>query len=150
MTVYRLTSARFSRCDGEGARLYGGRWNSKGRAVVYAAATQSLAALEILAHAAALGEDYVVIGIDIPADLAVEEVRSGDLARWELADTRESGDRWVEQCRTAVLKVPSKVIPAEANYILNPAHPGFLRLGIATPEPFRFEERLLERFMGMR
>jgi len=69
VTVYRLTSARFPRCDGEGARLYGGRWNSRGRAVLYAAATQSLA-VEILAHTAALSEDYVVIAIEVPADLA--------------------------------------------------------------------------------
>jgi RES domain-containing protein len=112
VTVYRLTSARFPRCDREGARLYGGRWNSKGRAVIYAAATQSLAALEILAHAAALGEDYVVIVIEIPRDLGIEEVRGGDLALWDLAYTREVGDRWVERGHTAVLQVPSKVIPA--------------------------------------
>jgi RES domain-containing protein len=150
VTVYRLTSSRFPRCDGEGARLYGGRWNSKGRAVIYAAATQSLAALEILAHAAALGEDYVVIAIEIPRDLAIEEVRSGDLALWDLAHTREVGDRWVERGHTAVLQVPSKVIPAEANYILNPVHPDFTRLRIANPKPFRFEERLLERLVGIR
>ena len=150
MTVYRLSSARFPRCDGEGARLYGGRWNSKGRAVVYAAATQSLAALEILAHAAALGEDYVVMAIEIPADLAIEDVRSEDLADWDLALTRAMGDRWVEEGRTAVLKVPSKVIPAEANYILHPAHPDFPRCAIGKPAPFRFEERLLERLVGMR
>jgi RES domain-containing protein len=150
VTVYRLTSARFPRCDGAGAGLYGGRWNSKGRALVYAAATQSLAALEILTHTAALAQDYVVIAIEFPADLAIEEVRSGDLARWELADTREVGDRWLEQSRTAVLQVPSKVIPAEANYVINPAHPDFPRLRFAEPEPFRFDERLLERWVGIR
>ncbi|MGA3074208.1 MAG: RES domain-containing protein [Bryobacteraceae bacterium] len=150
MTVYRLTSARFPRCDGEGARLYGGRWNSRRRAVVYAAATQSLAALEILAHTAALGDDYVVLGIDIPADLTIEEVRRGDLARWDLAGTRARGDRWLEQGRTVVLRVPSKVVPAEAIYVINPAHPDFPRLRIAQPEPFRFDERLLERWVGIR
>ena len=75
--------------------------------MVYAAATQSLAALEILAHTAALSDDYVVIAIDLPTDLSIEEVRRGDLPRWELADTREKGDRWLEQGRTAVLRVPS-------------------------------------------
>lgn len=150
MTVYRLTSARFPRCDGEGARLYGGRWNSRGRAVVYAAATQSLAALEILAHTAALSEDYVVIAIEVPADLAIEAAQRGNLERWKLADTREMGDRWLEQGRTAVLQVPSKVVPAEANYVVNPAHPDFPRLRIAPPEPFRFDERLLERWVGIR
>jgi len=150
VTVYRLTSARFPHCDGEGARLYGGRWNSKGRGVVYTAATQSLAALEILAHAASLGGDYVVIAIEISADVAIEQVRSGDLAQWDLAYTREVGDRWVEQGRTAVLQVPSKVILAEANYILNPRHPDFAGFRISRPEPFRFDERLLERLVGIK
>jgi RES domain-containing protein len=84
MIVYRLTSARFPRCDGEGARLYGGRGNSKGRAVVYTAATQSLAALEILAHASALGDDYVVIPIEIPDQITIPEVPSRQLMDWEL------------------------------------------------------------------
>jgi RES domain-containing protein len=150
VTVYRLTSARFPRCDGEGARLYGGRWNSRGRAVVYAAATQSLAALEILAHTAALSEDYVAIAIEPPADLAIEEARGGDLSRSKLSDTREMGDRWLEQGRTAVLQVPSKVVPAEANYVINPAHPDFPRLRVAPPEPFRFDERLLDHWVGIR
>jgi RES domain-containing protein len=99
--------------------------------VVYAAATQWLAALEILAHTAALGDDYAVLAIDIPADLAAEEVRRGDLARWDLAGTRAMGDRWLELGRTAVLQVPSKVVPAEAIYVINPAHPDFPRLRIA-------------------
>ena len=114
MIVYRLTSARFPRCDGEGARLYGGRGNSKGRAVVYTAATQSLAALEILAHAGALGDDYVVIPIAVPGQITIAEVPSRQLMDWELITTRAMGYQWVEKGSTAVLKVPSKVIPAEA------------------------------------
>src|ERR1700719_3387855 len=69
-----------------------------------------------LSEASAATIRYVVIAIEIPAELAIEEVRRGDLALWELAHTRERGDRWVEQGRTAVLKVPAKVIPAEGNY----------------------------------
>ena len=149
MTVYRLTSARFPRCDGEGARLYGRRWNSKGRAVIYTAATQSLAALEILAHAAALGDDYIVIAIEVPDDIESSELHHSQLTDWELTTTRQFGDQWVENTSTAVLKVPSKVIPAEANYILNPAHPDFPRCRIGNPKLFYFEERLLERFMGV-
>jgi len=59
------------------------------------------------------------------------------------------GDRWLERGRTAVLQVPSKVVPAEANYVINPAHPDF-PLRIAQPEPFRFDARLLERWVGIR
>jgi RES domain-containing protein len=56
----------------------------------------------------------------------------------------------LEQGRTAVLQVPSRVIPVEPNYVLNPVHPDFQRLRIAPPEPFRFDERLLERWVGIR
>jgi len=103
-----------------------------------------------LSEASAATIRYVVIAIEIPAELAIEEVRRGDLALWELAHTRERGDRWVEQGRTAVLKVPAKVIPAKAITSSIPAHPDFRRLGVANPEPFRFEERLLERLVGIR
>ena len=126
-----------------------GRWNSKGRAVIYTAATQSLAALEILAHAAALGDDYIVIAIEVPDDIESSELHHSQLTDWELTTTRQIGDQWVENASTAVLKVPSKVIPAEANYILNPAHPDFPRCSIGNPKLFYFEERLLERFMGV-
>ena len=149
MIVYRLTSARFPRCDGEGARLYGGRWNSRGRAVVYAAATQSLAALEILAHTAALSEDYV-IAIDLPADLAIEDARCGDLARLKLADTREIGDRWLEQGRTAYCRFPRKSSPPKPITSSIPRTPTSPRLRLTPPEPFRFDERLLERWVGIR
>jgi RES domain-containing protein len=147
--VYRLTSARFPKCDGEGARLYGGRWNSQGRAVVYTAGTQSLAALEILAHASALGDDYVVVGIEIPGALAIEEIELRSLPDWHIATTRSIGDAWFARRASAVLRVPSKVIAAEFNYILNPTHDDFGQLTIYDPEPFRFDQRLLERFMGL-
>ena len=150
MIVHRLTSRRYPLCDGEGARLYGGRWNSPGRPVVYTASTQSLAALEILAHSAALADDYIVVSISIPDALSMAEIPHAEPPDWETDTTRSIGDGWLVEGTSAILRVPSKVIPAESNYILNPAHEDFQRLIISGAEPFRFDRRLLERFLGSR
>jgi RES domain-containing protein len=148
VTVHRLTSRRFPACDGEGARLYGGRWNSRGRPAVYTAGTQSLAALEILAHAAALGDAYVVVRIEIPDGVLIEGIPVSELSSWATETTRSMGDAWLTRQTSAVLRVPSIVVPVEFNFVLNPAHQDFHRLVIADPEPFRFDPRLLKRFVG--
>ena len=84
-TVWRLCSARFadSAMSGEGARLYGGRWNRRGTSMVYCASTLSLGMLEVLVHASVLPRDYVAIQVDIPDGVAVETLAVGSLpANW--------------------------------------------------------------------
>jgi len=146
--VYRLTSRRFPICNGQGAKVYGGRWNSPGLAAVYTASTQSLAALEILAHTAALSDDYVAIRIEIPADVFIEHIQLADLPDWKTETTRSRGDAWLAEEGSVAVCVPSKVIPVEFNYVLNPIHRDFKRLIIYDPEPFRFDRRLLDRFIN--
>src|SRR5688572_17912578 len=87
LTVWRLTTARFARSafSGEGARLYGGRWNNKGIPLVYTAATQALAMLEMLVQDEPLRARYVVIDARIPASVKVERLSIDDLP----ADWRE-------------------------------------------------------------
>ena len=51
-------------------------------------------------------------------------------------------DRWLNEKRTAVLVVPSAVVPQENNYLLNPEHPDFEKIAITTPEPFTFDSRM--------
>ena len=134
---------------GEGARRYGGRWNHKGQAAVYTAATQSLSALEILVHTDTdlVANDYVVFAVDFPADVAIETVLPAELPpRWRdeyppLA-CQSLGGAWLEQGRSAVLAVPSAIIPSETNYILTPGHPEFAQLLIQPPAPFTFDPRL--------
>lgn len=135
--------------SGEGARRYGGRWNHKGRAVVYTAATQSLAALEILVHADRdlLAVEYLAFPVDIPTGMALERIEPDALPpdwREEYPPTacRNLGGAWLERNPTAVLAVPSALIPAETNYLLNPVHPDFARLRIGTPSVFTFDPRL--------
>jgi RES domain-containing protein len=137
--------------SGEGARLYGGRWNNPGVAMVYTAGAQSLAALEIVAHLGSteLLERYVVFEVKLD-ESAIVVVDDSQLPRnWRAdpppAKVRAIGDAWAAARASVVLQVPSVIVPAENNYLLNPRHPGFSRLLIGKPFPFRFDPRLLPR-----
>lgn len=132
--------------DGEGARLYGGRWNSAGTCMVYASGTKALAALECLVHInPPVFFRYVAIPIEF--DDALVERADGLPANWTehppSATTQRLGDLWARQARSAVLEIPSVIVPAEPNYLLNPAHPHFNKIAIGPPEPFSFDPRLL-------
>jgi len=148
MRCFRIGDARFSLFDGTGARLYGGRWNSPGRGVIYAAETYAGAILEILVHANLnrLPRTHAVLAIEIPVDLAVERLTTSDLHGWNApnqATSRAFGDRWLAEARTAILVVPSLVTQGrEHNVLLNPAHPDFARITHTLPEPVVWDERL--------
>jgi RES domain-containing protein len=141
--VFRVCRSLYARLDGEGARRVGGRWNSPGRAVVYMADSISLAVLENLVHLNR--EDfpvgYVVIGAVLPSQLPILslEDRAGT---GELVSSQTLGDRWLEEQPSAVLRVPSAIVPQEFIYLLNPKHPDFARIVVELPVPFTFDERL--------
>lgn len=150
-TVWRLIKARYAAhaFDGEGARRYGGRWNSPGVAVAYAADSPASAILEVLVHlgrADILGA-YVLVPADVPAEL-IEELAARDLPPdWRASPippaTQAVGDAWARAGRSAVLAVPSAIVPHARNYLLNPAHPEFDRVAVGAPERFAFDPRLL-------
>lgn len=150
--AWRLVRPRFGTREaafsGEGARRYGGRWTSPGRAVVYASATLSLAALETLAHAerGRFDRDWVTFSVAVPA-LRVLELRSEDLPpgwrdRPSSAGARAVGDAWLAQGASVALLVPSVLVPQERNVLLNPDHPTFGAVEIGPATPFRFDARL--------
>jgi len=150
-TVWRLTSARHGghAFDGEGARVYGGRWNHPGTAIVYCSATLSLAALEYFVHVepALAPPSLVAIAADLPAGLDIETLEIEALpASWRSYPAperlRDLGTGWVRSKRTAVLQVPSSVVPHEMNVLLNPAHPDFAKIRLHDPEPFAFDPRM--------
>jgi RES domain-containing protein len=145
--VYRLHSSRYPAFDGQGAAINGGRWNSKGTPVIYAAASPSLAALEVLVHFSVLPKDFVLTSISIPDSVQVRNVPEAALIEgWDnpvpIPATREYGHRWIAARESLVLRVPSTVIKAESNYVINVNHPDFERLQFGTPEPFHFDPRL--------
>lgn len=150
-TVWRIAARRLASeaFSGEGAFLYGGRWNPRGIRVVYAAQSLALAALEQLVHlqGGALGLDYLYFRVDIPDSVKIRELDAAHLPKdWRVAQglsaARELGWRWAQKNETAVMRVPSILIPLEHNYLLNPGHPQFKDLRVHRPEPFSFDPRL--------
>jgi RES domain-containing protein len=147
ITCYRLSSSRYSPNSGSGAAHYGSRWNPKGIEAIYAAASVSLAALEVLVHYSILPHNFVVTEIHIPPSVAVEVVPPKDLpADWNSLSpssaTQAFGKAWALSLRSAVLCLPSSIVPAERIYVLNPNHPKFGRIEFLTPVPFPFDTRL--------
>src|SRR5581483_3145624 len=131
---------------GEGPRLFGGRWNSPGVAVVYVSESAALAALEVLVHLrrmAALPE-FVVISCDFDEKLveAVTDVPANWREYPPPPELQAIGDAWVRSGRSAVLRVPSVIVPGENNYLLNPAHSKFKKIAIGKPERFALDPRL--------
>ena len=131
---------------GEGAWLYGGRWNSAGTSVVYTSGSPALAALESLVH---LNPPVIFkyLAIPIEFDDALVEKVAALPADWTEEPpppaTKAIGDLWVKEARSAVLELPSVIILGEPNYLLNPAHPDFQKIIIGKPQPFSFDPRLL-------
>jgi len=155
-TAWRIAKRKHAKTgfSGSGARKYGGRWNSPGTAIVYTAQTQSLAVLEMLVHldGPELLQRYVLIGVEIDQSFA-GEVLQPDLPRNWRADPapvalRRIGDRWIEGSSSAVLRVPSTLVPAESNFLLNPAHPDFKKLLMGEPIAFDFDQRLVRPWQG--
>lgn len=151
MRVWRLARSVYPALDGEGARLYGGRWNAPGTPVVYTARSLSLAALELLVHLNPdrLPEDLMAYAIDIPDGLKVHRIDVEDLPdgwdrRAEDAELRRLGQAWAGAEEAAVLDVPSAVIPEERNVLINPRHPDASEVTIARERPFSFDPRLFE------
>jgi len=147
VTVFRISKAKYSANDGEGARRAGARWNHKGTAMLYCRATASLCALEVLAHSAMLPAEMIVVQARIPNHLSIQRVEESALPpSWSSPipsrKTQDLGTAWIESGATAVLSVPSVIVPSERNYLLNPAHPDFAKIRFFPPRPFTFDRRL--------
>lgn len=117
--------------------------------MVYCAATLSLAALELFIHldASEAPDDLVTLAAEIPSGISREDLDSSVLpVNWRTYPGPESlkdlGAAWVRARRTAVLSVPSVVIPGERNFLLNPSHPEFSKIIVGAPEPFSFDSRM--------
>jgi RES domain-containing protein len=157
LSAWRITKQKYARSafGGAGARIYGGRWNSPGTAMIYTAQSQSLAVLEMLVHLDSpdLLRKYVLIpvSIDVSFDPSyVIDLSFATLPRnWKAdpvpARVQAIGDDWVAGGASAVLRVPSALVPGESNFLLNPRHPDFGKLRIGKPIPFQYDPRLGRR-----
>lgn len=150
---YRIVSKKWAAnaFDGEGARLYGGRWNSKGNSCVYLAGSESLAMLEMLVHLqnSELLASYELYQVTFgqQAGLTIDDA---DLpSNWQEnpapTDTAEIGDQWLKSLASPILSVPSTIVPRERNYLLNIQHPDAnLIVQSATRLDFQFDLRLIK------
>jgi RES domain-containing protein len=154
MRLWRIEKSVFARDvrSGNGARIYGGRWNSPGRPAIYCAGSLSLAMLEVLAHVSTeedAGEKRVFFTIEVDNEL-VEEVTATDLPRgWRSAlnagPCRRLGDAWLARGSSVALRVPSALVAGEFNCIVNPAHPHYRKATVwSTGRPLRMDSRLLQ------
>jgi RES domain-containing protein len=151
MRAFRIADRRFPIFDGTGARLVGGRWNSPGNPVIYAAETYAGALLEILVHAN-LGRvpgTHAWIEISIPEEVTIESVEAELLSGRHADDpsaTRGFGDKWLKEKRSAVLLVPSFVTRGrERNVLINPEHRQFSKIKATKPRDVAWDERLFQR-----
>ena len=150
MRVWRIARVAHRRLDGDGARLWGGRWNSPGIPVVYASASLALAALEYLTHVDIRDapDDLVAMAIDVPDEHGVSSIGPDQLsADWNrIADSGACvarGDAWVAERRTLALRVPSAVVPEECNVLINPDHPGARDVRVVSTRRFQFDPRVM-------
>jgi len=149
MIFWRLTRRPCADLSGQGGELADGRWHTRGRPVVYGARTAALAVLEVRVHLDLpldlLPDDYVLLPMEAPDDLEVQLVEVSALPEgWRRSEEfcRPFGDAWLRQGSTALLRVPSAIIPVERNVLLNPRHRDAQLVSFAEITPFGSDGRL--------
>jgi RES domain-containing protein len=150
MVLYRIIKCNYANdLSGTGARLYGGRWNSEGKAAIYLASSRSLALLEVLVHLPPLmiPDNYCLTEIEVP-DSSITHILIDDLpSNWKDISPpivlRQIGDNFLKKNEHLLMKVPSSIVPMEYNYLLNPQHPAMKKVKVLKKEPFNFDERLV-------
>ncbi len=151
MKLFRLCSIRHQATafSGIGASLASGRWNYRGEPVVYLGGTLALTALECLVHFSnqTLPDDYICLTVIVPKSIKIKIINPAKLTKeWWLEDaparTQVLGSEWLQSKTSALLKIPSAIIPTEFNYLLNPQHKDFPKLRFSSSVKFRFDPRL--------
>lgn len=149
MRLYRLTQKKYADdpFNPNGAKLFGGRWNSKGSEALYFAASESLCCLEVLVHVQhnpSIIQQYDLYRIEMPEAL-IARLESEDLpSTWRAipADeqTQQIGDEFLNLPAPtfAALQVPSVISPRDHNYLVNPQYPALASI-LATHEKLAFE-----------
>lgn len=134
--------------SGAGASISGGRWNSAGNPMVYASTSIALALLETVVHLSGppVWNRYL-IEIEVPDEVwtAAERVLPEQLPGWDAIPAGVSsiacGDRWLGAARSALLRVPSVVVPREENVLIHPHHPDTVRLHVRKLERVLYDPR---------
>jgi len=138
--------------SGQGGLIGSARWHSRGRRIVYLADHPASALLEVLVHLevdpAELPDAFQLLAVDVPDGIAAERIRQEELAtgwKQDFSLTRATGDGWLSAGRTALLQVPSAIVPASFNCLLNPAHRDASAIKVGQIIPAPFDPRLLKK-----
>lgn len=144
MHIWRLGTPAHPIWDGAGAAVHGGRWNPTGVPAIYAAGSIALAMLERLVQRNNLARTLIVEAV-VPDDLTLTDLMDEPPPNWRALDSPEAaltGGQWLAERRTAVLRVPSAIVPREPNYVINPAHQDAARIQVMAPDPLVWDPRL--------
>jgi len=148
MRLWRISD--YTDLSGEGGLKASGRWHTKGFRVVYLSDHSASALLETMVHleidAEDLPDDYQLLGVEVPDDLRLTSVDVSDLpADWreDQSITRAFGDNWLRAGATALMRVPSAIVPECRNYLLNPTHADVSKISISSKERAAYDPRLI-------
>jgi RES domain-containing protein len=149
MIAYRLGRTRYAHdLSGEGARLFGGRWNHKGAACLYTSASRALALLEYTVNVNVddIPRALSFTTLEIP-DRSIREIAVSDLpGDWRAVPSpvsaKDLGTAWLNSRTHLVWRVPSTVIPSEFNYLLNPRHAEISAVKILAVDDFVYDVRI--------
>lgn len=152
MYLHRVAHKNFLRdLSGEGARLYGGRWNSPGVSMLYTSLTLELAIFESIAHNifTSLIKHFGIIILEVSAKVSIEELQADTLpVNWNSYPPPSSlakiGDRWITTKNSLLLKVPSSLFSSPGNCLINPNHPEFKMIKVAEIRDINIDVRLME------
>jgi len=148
--LWRISN--YADLHGIGGLKASARWHTRGHRIVYLSSTPASALLEILVHLEIeeehLPRSYKLLEIQVPDDVAIERVE--DWAKlpkgWpkKLSVTRALGNQWLDRSSSALLQVPSALVPHTSNFLLNPLHKDAARIMIISVARQRFDRRLLQ------
>ena len=150
MRIWRICRARFAgeAFSGQGARRFGGRWNSPGVPMVYSSSSLALAAMELFVHLEPnqQPDDLVSIAALLPEGEPAMRLEPSKLpSRWwsdNFKPLRVIGDKWIHENKSLAIEVPSAALRMEWNVLVNPLHPAITEVKIEEPQQFRFDARM--------
>ena len=146
MELWRISN--YADLSGGGGLQAAGRWHTRGKRIVYLADHPASALLEMLVHMdrALIPATYCLLRVVVSENVVMDMIGTNTLAsdwRTQPALTRQVGDQWLDQSATALLQVPSVIVPDGKNFLLNPAHPDAAKVAITEIVNAPFDRRLL-------
>jgi RES domain-containing protein len=148
MFLWRISN--HTTLDGGGGLLAGARWHFAGQPVVYLAETPAGSLLEILVHLeldlASLPRTFKLLKLEVPASVDTQSISESTLTAGWTNDpdaTAEMGSQWLASKKSALLRVPSAIVPETHNYLLNPRHDQASKIKVLWNRDYPWDKRLL-------